>query len=103
ATGKAGQAVSAPARGEDRVSTGSQGVDALEQLGARQVELVAERVAGHEIVGVEEHLQHERIQPLLGEALALGDPAALGDHARASMSRLRSTARDECVRAPTET
>ena len=103
AAGKPGQPVSAPAGGEDRISARPQGIDALEQLGARQVELVAERVSGHEVVGVEEHLQDESVEPLVGEVLALGEVSALGHHACDSTSRLRSTARDECVRAPTET
>ena len=101
------QPVAAPAGGLDDVPPRPERVEALEQLGARHVELVAEHRAGDEVVvALEQHAEDERVLTVIGPMRELGLAGGGRDQraqARPSTTRLRSTAGAECVRAPTET
>src|SRR5439155_14252924 len=97
------QPVPDAAAGMDDVSAGAQRIDALEQLGARDVELVAEDSARDEVVGaLEEQPEDDGILPHIGPMPLAGRCEGSG-HQAPSTIRLRSTAGAECVRAPTDT
>ena len=107
AVGDSRQPVAAAAGSLDEVAARAQRVEPLEQLRSGNVELVAEHGARDEIVvALEQHAEDESVLAVVGPMREIGLPGGGRDqraHARASMSRLKSTAGAECVRAPTDT